>query len=406
LPKESDQERQTALLRLASARQRLRAIIDEIGTLEGSDFPHPDAEAALEDIKTHFSNLLGLTTDGSSLSVRTIRQLCMDVAVQSELYLPVLGFLLRSTNVRNAFELYDPLRAIVSEAISSDARLVISSEWDFIPFTYPMNLDVLPKYVLVGGPASESSNPLVIPLAGHEIGHSAWRQHDIASSIEAEFTAALEDVAKLNADIANELEQDYGSDYIGFLRDVGFKQLEEIFCDCFGLYLFGESYAFAYEYFMFPGGAERSLDYPAEEDRIDYLRQAAQKRGIILSADLFTGWKPSSDAPDCDPNIDAIVDGASRRMLPTLFSAVDGLLSRSGVPTPSPDAAGRIAESYKRSIPNPEGGNLADIVTAGWHCLREASSVGEDSHAVTLHLSELMLKSIEVAEYQKRVGVC
>ena len=32
----------------------------------------------------------------------------------------------------------------------------------------------MPGFVLIGLPAQESSNPLLMPLAGHEMGHIVW----------------------------------------------------------------------------------------------------------------------------------------------------------------------------------------------------------------------------------------
>ena len=34
----------------------------------------------------------------------------------------------------------------------------------------------LPGFVFIGLPAPESANPFLIPLGGHELGHSAWTQ--------------------------------------------------------------------------------------------------------------------------------------------------------------------------------------------------------------------------------------
>ena len=97
----ADPNRVTARLRLASARRRVRAFIAEIGTLEGSDFPHDDAEEALAEIKTHFVDLLESMGGLEDAPLRTLKEMCLDVDLSSESYTPVLGFLLRSTNVRN-----------------------------------------------------------------------------------------------------------------------------------------------------------------------------------------------------------------------------------------------------------------------------------------------------------------
>src|SRR3546814_13427221 len=68
----------------------------------------------------------------------------------------------------NAFEMHFPLKRLVETAVSPDARLIMSSEWKFAPFTYPMTLDWLPGFALVGGPAPESDNVLIVPLARSE----------------------------------------------------------------------------------------------------------------------------------------------------------------------------------------------------------------------------------------------
>src|SRR3546814_8743121 len=79
-----------------------------------------------------------------------------------------------------------PIKRLVETAVSPDARLIMSSEWKFVPFTYPMTLDWLPGFALVGGPAPESDNVLIVPLAGHEIGHSAWRSKQLKDQLMAD----------------------------------------------------------------------------------------------------------------------------------------------------------------------------------------------------------------------------
>ena len=61
-------------------------------------------------------------------------------------------------------------------------RLILSSEWTYQPQVYPEK-DFLPSYVLIGLPAPESSNPLLLPLAGHELGHSLWRANNVGDEL-------------------------------------------------------------------------------------------------------------------------------------------------------------------------------------------------------------------------------
>jgi len=89
--------------------------------------------------------------------------------------LPILGFILRSTNVRNAFEMIEPLQVVAEQAMQGKPELILSSEWDYIPFAYPQSLVDLKSYVLIGLPASEAASALLVPLAGHELGHAVWR---------------------------------------------------------------------------------------------------------------------------------------------------------------------------------------------------------------------------------------
>lgn len=277
------QNRDTGILRLASARRRVLAFLNEIETLEGSEFPHEDGEFALRDIRQHFRGLLAGTYDIEEAPVKTVREACSNINLSIRRYTPVLGFILRSTNVRNAFEIHFALKNLVEKLIGKGAKLIISSEWDFVPFTYPMNLDILPSYVLVGGPAPESGSALLTPLAGHEIGHSAWARFNIDGRFKQDFLVAIGEELALSSLSHASLEDHIGPDPLLLLRDVGLKQIEEIFCDAFGLFIFGSSYAYAYEYIMYPGGFDRVVSYPSEINRGKYLLQAARWHGTASS---------------------------------------------------------------------------------------------------------------------------
>ncbi|WP_342362619.1 hypothetical protein [Terrarubrum flagellatum] len=45
----------------------------------------------------------------------------------------ILGFLMRSSNLRNSFEVLYPLEQIARKIIASKVYVLISSEWDYIP---------------------------------------------------------------------------------------------------------------------------------------------------------------------------------------------------------------------------------------------------------------------------------
>ena len=105
-------------------------------------------------------------------------------------FLPVLGFVLRSTNVRTAFEIHGPLLRLTREFLGADTRLLVSSEWEYSPYTYSPLPDFA-DFVLIGFPASESANPLVVPLAGHELGHSLWSSKRLQTDVSSAVTTSI-----------------------------------------------------------------------------------------------------------------------------------------------------------------------------------------------------------------------
>lgn len=399
---EGGQEPDAATLRLASARRRLQAFLREIETLETSEFPHTDPEDALADIKAGFQKRLNCLPRTASIAL--VNEICAKTSLAVEDYTSILGFILRSTNVRNAFELYFPLKRLVEDVIRDNAKLLISSEWDFIPFTYPMNLDLLPGYVLVGGPAPESGGAFTTPLAGHEIAHSAWRRHRVARSIRRRLVAAIIRALKTFPAEKARLENELGPEVEQVCRDVGIKQLEEIFCDAFGLFVFGQSYAFAFEHLMAPGGADRALTYPSDEDRIRFLRLAATRFKIKLGKGFFTDWLPSAALPyDLEVDVTTIVDHAVDQLAPHIFDAARKILDRVKVAPPKAANVKRIIGCFNREMPDEDGGTLAEIVTAGWLSLKARGGLSfADEKERFSTLNEVMLKSVEVSEYLLR----
>jgi hypothetical protein len=106
----------------------------------------------------------------------TILEYCRRVNINLVRFKAFLGFLLRSSNIRNAFELYFPIKILALELLEQRTAIVLSSEWNFSPYTYPVALPELPEFIFIGIPASKSQNPLIMPLAGHELGHVVWRR--------------------------------------------------------------------------------------------------------------------------------------------------------------------------------------------------------------------------------------
>mgnify|MGYP001286141063 CR=1 FL=1 len=149
----------------------------EVARLRQSEFPYKHSVEALDRIDKLFTRKLArLNAFGHSSDPAIVSQECALALRDVFRYLPLLGFILRSTNVRNAFEVYGPLLRLASAVLEPGVakgdrrtRLLLSSEWDYSPHVYTEIAD-LPGFVLIGLPAPESSNPLLVPLAGHELG--------------------------------------------------------------------------------------------------------------------------------------------------------------------------------------------------------------------------------------------
>jgi hypothetical protein len=160
-----------------SSKYKLRNIQRTIESLLDGDFPFEAQRLALRKLHAVFDQLekkqldraerLG---DGENLS-----QVAENLNVKILQVLPILGFIIRSTNVRNAFEMLEPLRSIASAALQGSPQLIMSSEWDYVPFAYPQSFENLRSFVLIGLPASEAASALLMPVAGHELGHAVWR---------------------------------------------------------------------------------------------------------------------------------------------------------------------------------------------------------------------------------------
>jgi hypothetical protein len=397
-------------LRLASARRKLRAFVEQIEIVEASDFPHHDGQAALALVKKKAVDLKR-QLDRLPDNAQGANSACDSVRLTVRLYTEVLGFILRSTNVRNAFEVHFPLKRLIETAIGKRARLIMSSEWKFVPFTYPMTLDILPDYVLVGGPASEADNALIVPLAGHEIGHSAWRHHNIRGEILVETVSAVSSAiagSPLQRDHLLRLGWGPGGD-LSVIQQMALKfalkQLEELFCDIFGLYVFGPSYLYAYEYFLAPGGGPRSHTYPSSLARVQYNLRAAQELGVAFEADLFEEWEDSLSTVGADTSILVIADKAVELVFPSLLAKTKSLLKRRRIRQPREAQIEAVGAALSRQVPYGEGAYLSEIVTAGWRRLRAKGGFGLNDEAPEFKaLNELMLKSVEVSEFLLRAA--
>ncbi len=402
---------------LYDARARVAAVLQEIERLKQSEFPYSHPRAVLDLLKERFKrrsntlNRASVNTDVDALSIA-----CKDSLRELYVYVPILGFALRATNVRNAFEAHGPLQRLARGIMGDDTNLIISSEWEFSPYVYRA-ITGLSGFVLIGLPAPESSNPLVIPLAGHELGHSVWEHENIGDTyqeqIEKDIVAELIDNQwdKYKVLYPTRTQHDIKSGEMFAqltLRPAytwALLQSEETFCDFFGLRLFAESYLYAFAYLLSPGiSGQRSLGYPNIKRRVSQLVQAAESMSIDVPTDYEKMFEKEIEPTDPTTKLlVSLADKVSASLIRELIQHVVDFAKSKQVPEKNADKVKTISEDFGNWVtPTKEKESLVDIVNAGWICNMDEhlweNVPNLDKEEKDRILRDIMFKSMEIAE--------
>jgi len=406
------------MLMLEYAEKRLVAFLHQIEQLEQSDFPYCHSEEALgaleQEVKRNLQYLRQLSDDSNP---KALQGFCSETLGLLMNYLPILGFVLRSTNVRNAFEAYSPLLGLARCLLGPEAKLVISSEWDYTPHTFLQD-PLLPRFVLIGLPASESGNALLIPLAGHELGHSLWHNDrfeallgdDLKNCVLNAIKARWPEYEKVYPDLRitqTELDTDlFAVRTWQKAAAWAMKQLEESFCDIVGLFLFGDSYAHAFAYLVSPAWpGDRSPVYPNLHRRAADLERAAAKYDVRLQsgyADTFTDF-PDPSLTDQGKFLLSVADSASASFIDRLIETVELTLTGKSAPRPIPREITEARGRFKLEVPARQCTAFASILCAGWEALHDEALWKDLPQAQSKDeiLREIILKSIEVHEIEQ-----
>lgn|GEM_PF-606922 len=405
---------------------RLNSVIEEIGRLKESEFPCLHTREALERLEElflqHHSSLSSLPL-GKNRSI--VDPLCSATLTDLFKYVPLLGFILRSTNVRNAFELYGPLLRLSQHVLGPDTKLIISSEWEqYSPFTF-REIAPLPNFVLIGIPAPESSNPLLIPLAGHELGHTIWRVRLLASKyvqrIEEAIFARIESrlneyntLFPLHYVQKNQVQSNiFVKQNIAMPVQWALKQCEEHFCDFVGLYLFDESYFHAFAYLLAPHMAgQRSVLYPNTLTRVGKLIEAAGRyraksnSAYTVPQDYSDLFQDMAEVPAKEQHkkfLVSLADAGAASLTTALMDEADRLLSSSHVPQLSSAEKERILKHFKFVVPAPNALSLCNILNAAWAVYHDRGFWKHITRLTDPHrvLKELVLKNVEVLEIEQ-----
>lgn len=393
------------------AKKRLDAILREIARLKDADFPYSHSLEALGHIESVFkvrlARLQSVSPDNDSDVVTT---LCSETLVQIFGLHSFLGFVLRSTNVRNSFEVFGPLLRLARSVLGCDTKLILSSEWMYSPHIF--NVPALPNFVLLGLPACESDNPLLIPLAGHEFGHTAW----LNQRFESKFTSLVQRrLLKLAEDKKVDYEEHFGeisSDLMVATNlrpayDYALRQMEETFCDNLGLLTFSESFLHAFAYLLAPGTGHRSTPYyPTTDDRIANLIDRANSKSVEVPdgyAKLFAKDIAIPASPK-DTFLINLADTVRREFSDDLFDRASNIVGASSFVPRDSETIERILSSFRLTTPCSNGTSLSNILNAGWIACHDPDFWPTEIVQKDELLRELLLKSVEINEYEHRIA--
>jgi len=401
-----------------NSKQKLRNIQRTIDKLLDGDFPLSAGKKALEKLREVFTSLEGKIDRAYNLKDKeSIETYASNINLKIDQSLPILGFILRSTNVRNAFEFLDPLQKIADEVLQGQPKLLLSSEWDYVPFAYPQSLEDLKSFVLIGMPASEAASALLIPLAGHELGHAVWRNRGIGSAERERLQTMCEGLYQKNMDEFKKVFPEYNPDdiinkeilpeAIQLSAVYAGLQAEELFCDMFAYGIFGESYLFAFSYIIAPGsGRMPSPKYPSHKTRISTLINIATAEGVTppdIATLEFAEEYPSGDRQH--RFIVRMAETSVDEIKGDLWKYVIKLISEKNLIRPDKERAKRHLRELKLNIPAHEPACLGDIIIAGWMYYRDIENpIAVDiAHSDKVDgLNEMILKTVEVLEYRRR----
>ncbi len=371
------------------------------------------ALAAIEEVVKRAMRLI----DAAELKDDLQRRFRNALTAQSQIerMLDLLGFVLRSTSPRLGFEVCVPLEQMAQKLLGSEKLLVLSSEWQlYTPFIKPRSYgrvdSSLRDFVFVGFPATESSNPLLLPLAGHELGHPLWQEQaevpdSIPKRIESSVTTRVFAKALTN--------QDGRSGHWARAR------LQEAFCDALGVRLFGPAFCYAAAYLLGNRVEHQTPDvYLPLPKRVAFLEKAIER----LKVPNRPGW--ARLFLDGDPKLK--LSEVNRERLQTTSEAIDDIViehandiidfagsycSTHKLPIVSDDEIQTVKVSFDRLAPAPRPPSLPAILNAAWDCRMEKwppqteieNGDIQDERRWLGVLREAVLKTIQMLEYNELV---
>lgn len=408
---------------LKSTNRKLAAAIEKIESVAESNFPHEDSPDALKYIKGIFLALQEELKTQSENSDEVKRAFCRRAVEILDTYFPIIGFIARSADLDGPVEFHGPFSDLVCRALDSKvARLIMASEWEYAPFTVLFPELSEKGWVLVGLPACESSNVLLTPLAGHELGHNIWAHEELDKQIQASTKDAIvQTIIETQPEFIEASVRSNESrlrDFIGELQWYQSwqwlrRQCEEAFCDQIGLLIFRESFLHAAEYLLTPTLAgDRDCEYPSIPNRIVSLVKTCNSdktNGITVPQGYESRFEPEKANSDEEQAAKIeLTDMAFLKMIDTIHGHAQNFVDRKKLVSHDDKEIQEIERDFRLVVPSNRATSISNIVNAAWHIHLNAGDFltnaypGAKLEATALVLNELTLKSFEVFEINRR----
>ncbi|WP_430439303.1 hypothetical protein [Shinella sp.] len=399
---------------------KLDKLLEQLNALLMDDFPIGDTHKAIGVLVSKAQKIKSNIDQYENFTAAIRTALARQVKYILEYSSHILGILARSATTRNAFELYEPFKKSSEKFFDDEVYIIMSSEWGYVPFTYPMNIQELPDFIIIGLPATESSNVLIFPAAAHELGHSIWLKRNLTEKYSGQIESAITEYINSNQRLLSPLQvggdEDESSNLFShqlrqqFVIDATescIRQLEELFCDFTALCLYGKSYLYAFAYLVAPSdGGERSLNYPDTRARAEIMEKYARSIGISVEG-YANEFNPDSQKIrlSYEGIILRVADNMRATYTEQIFKDAKNFIMNSGHNLPDDKNISKITKFFKSGVPTDQDFSLGEIMTAAWSIFVDWENYNGGSTQPTLsYISDLVLKSVESREFRIRMS--
>jgi hypothetical protein len=192
------------------------------------------------------------------------------------------------------------------------------------------------------------------------------------------------------------------------------RQLEEVFCDFLGLYVFGQSFLHSFRYLISPSlGYDRSLNYPPLRERAEYMMEYGESlglRGIPEYASSFSEQKTTLSPGEAF--ILEMADEATKNLHGRLSRMVEKYRGKAECFREGTKDEEGIKRSLLSCVPAASARSMTAVVNAAWdirmriddwNILQDIEDEARRQKEKLRVLRDLVLKSFEIYEFRKRV---